>query len=167
MSRWPALILFFAAVFAVSLLGTVAGRHVGRRPAVISPPVTGHLGNEEPWLHKQLNLTPEQKAALRAEQANFESEEVRLERLMAEAQDDLSRLIRKDQEMTPDVKECLGRINSYHGELQRATLEHLFATYEKLDDPRRTVLLDLTSTALRDPLEKFNSQAAAPGATNH
>jgi hypothetical protein len=166
MTRWLALILFFAAVFAVSLLGTVAGRFFTRPPARDHQPVAvpqgGHLGNNDPWLHKQLNLTEEQKVALRTKKVGFEAQEVRLERLMAEAQDDLSKLIRQEQHMSPAVQECLGRINGYHGELQRITLEHLFDTYANLDDSRRLVLLDLTSAALRDPLEKFESRSATP-----
>lgn len=165
MSRWLALILFFGAVFAVSLLGTVAGRYFMRPPARVQPlavPQGGHLGNNDPWLHKQLNLTEEQKTLLRDKKTRFEAEEIRLERLMAQAQDDLSKLIRQEQHMSPAVQNCLKRINDYHGELQRITLEHLFDTYAHLDESRRLVLLDLTSAALRDPLEKFESRSAAP-----
>jgi hypothetical protein len=164
MNRWPFLILFFAAVFAVSMLGSLAGtRLFGKsRPAPAARPVGGHLGQTEPWLHKQLNLTEAQKAALQGERERFEAEELRLEREMAEAQDALGHLIRQEKQVTPEMMKYLERINACHGELQRVTLVHLFDTHAQLDELRREVLLDLATTALRDPLTKFNSASASP-----
>lgn len=165
MRRWSQLIIFYILVFMVSLAGTMLGLRFFNKPAAApaKKPQGGHLGNTEPWLHQQLNLTEQQRAALHSRQEAFQEQELRLERQMAEAQDVLGNLVRVEQKLTPAMLEQLDKINDAHRELQRITLVHLFDTHAELDETRRSRLLELVGEALEDPLKDMDTQPPISG----
>lgn len=100
------------------------------------------------WLHEQLNITNEQDDNLAPIEQKFSSRKRVLEGAIMDANHELAAAINEDGNYSPRVKEAVEKIHIAQGELQQATLEHLFEMHSVLTPEQRKKLNSLTTDAL-------------------
>lgn len=79
------------------------------------------------WMHKHLDLTPEQHAAMEPGEEDFADERERLGRLITSASKELAKELGEANSPSPELAQALDKLHQAQGELQRATLNHFFA----------------------------------------
>src|SRR6478736_5994373 len=87
-------------------------------------PQTEVSGHE--WIHKQLGLSPEEHKALEPIESKFAERKRNLMGEIRRANKELAEAIKQDQADSPRVSAAVERIHHAQGELQKATLEHVF-----------------------------------------
>lgn len=136
--------LFFFFCLAVAVIAGASG-YLGSR---FMNSFYSRKEDAHEWIHQQLNITAEQEMVLEpcersfAEKKKHYSEQVRLANM------ELAQAILEDQGNSPKVSESLEKIHQSHGELQKATLEHVFEMKKALSPEQYKKLLDLTADAL-------------------
>jgi nickel and cobalt resistance protein CnrR len=104
------------------------------------------LGHE--WLHRELGLTPEQLDALKAIESKFESRERELTHHLHMANRDLAKVISEEKGYTPRVAAAVEAVHHHMGELQKASLEHVFEMRRVLTPEQGEKLLKLVADTL-------------------
>lgn len=100
------------------------------------------------WVHRQLNITPEQEQAIAITEKRFsEQRTLLLERLRA-ANAELAQAILEGKAKSPKVEEAVQKIHVAQAELQQLTLEHVFEMRAALTPEQYDKLLKLTADAL-------------------
>jgi Spy/CpxP family protein refolding chaperone len=107
-----------------------------------------HTRDPHHWLHEQLNLTNEQDRKLLPIEKKFVSKKQEMETLIHEADHELAAAINEDGNYSTRVKQAVDKIHMAQGELQKATLEHLFEMHSVLTSQQRKKLNSLTTDAL-------------------
>lgn len=100
------------------------------------------------WLHEQLHITAEQDVKLAPIEKKFSNQKKALEEAIIDANHELAAAISKDGNYSPRVKQAVEKIHMAQGELQKATLEHLFEMHGVLTPEQRKKLNSLTTDAL-------------------
>ncbi len=100
------------------------------------------------WIHEQLELTPEQDKALAASEAKFKAQQKDLAERIRLANMELGQALVEDAAYSPRVNAALEKIHTAQGELQKATLEHVFEMQPILSLEQYRRLLNLTANAL-------------------
>lgn len=135
--------LFFFALAVVLIAG--ASCYLGSR---LMHTFCSHRGDAHEWIHQQLVITPEQEKALEPYEQSFKekkkhySEQIHLENM------ELAEAILDHQGDSPQVSAALEKIHKSQGELQKATIEHVFEMKNVLNPEQYKKLLDLTVDAL-------------------
>lgn len=135
---------FFAAVIGVAALSSfctlrwVAGRH----PAAA---VDSHH-----WLHKELRVTSAQQKALDPIEARYAERERVLRERMRQANRELAAAIAKSKGSSPEVAAAVEKVHHQMGELQKASLEHLFEMRTVLTPEQGDRLLELARKGLEE-----------------
>jgi Spy/CpxP family protein refolding chaperone len=96
-------------------------------------------------LHEQLKITSQQDKKLEPIEQRFLTRKTELEATIKEANAKLGKAIMEDKAYSPRVKAAVEDIHHAQGELQKATLEHLF---------------DMQSVLTPEQSEKLNRMAA-------
>ena len=135
---------FFAAVVAVAALSSYCTLHwvAARQPAAS---VAAH-----DWLHKELHVTAKQHKALEPIEARFAEKERVLRERMRAANHDLAAAIAKPGGYSPEVTAAVEKIHFHMGELQKASLEHLFEMRMVLSPEQNEKLIQLAQKALEE-----------------
>ncbi|MBV8273684.1 MAG: periplasmic heavy metal sensor [Verrucomicrobia bacterium] len=102
------------------------------------------------WIHHQLNLTAEQERALEPIEAEFQQRKRELLGQIESANNELAQVIKEDQGYSTRVSAAIEKIHHAQGELQEATLQHVFAMRAMLTPEQYQKLLDLTAGALSE-----------------
>jgi Spy/CpxP family protein refolding chaperone len=110
--------------------------------------VSGHE-----WIHNQLGLSPEEHKILEPIESKFAERKRNLLGEIASANKELAEAIKQDQADSPRVSAAVERIHHAQGELQEATLEHVFEMKGVLTSEQYKRLLNLTA----DELNQVNS----------
>lgn len=100
------------------------------------------------WLHAQLGVTSEQDKKLAPIEQKFLSKKKGLEEHIMAINHELATAINEDGNYSARVKQAAGKIHAAQGELQNATLEHLFEMHTVLSPEQRKKLNSLTTDAL-------------------
>lgn len=135
---------FFAAVVAVAALSSfctwrwVAGRH----------PVASVDSHD--WLHKELRISSEQHKALEPIEVRYAERERVLRERMRQANRDLAAAIGKSKGTSPEVAAAVEKVHQHMGELQKASLEHLFEMRTVLTPEQGDRLLELARKGLEE-----------------
>lgn len=111
----------------------------------------GHHGQEHDphsWLHQQLNITDEQDKKLTPIEEKFVAKKEIFEAQIMAANHELATAINEDGNYSVRVKQVADKIHKAQGELQNATLEHLFEMHSVLTAEQRKKLNNLTTDAL-------------------
>jgi nickel and cobalt resistance protein CnrR len=136
-----ALLIIVALVAAAACY--VSARVFG--PLRPQPGVSGHE-----WIHKQLGLSPEEQKALEPIEIKFAKRKQNLSGEIRSANKELAEAIKQDQADSPRVSTAVKRIHRAQGELQKATLEHVFAMKVVLTPEQYQKLLNLTADELNE-----------------
>lgn len=78
------------------------------------------------WLHRELKLTEDQERALGPVEVRFGAKERELATMLLEANRDLARAMREDKAYTPRVAAAVEVVHRRMGDLQKASIEHVF-----------------------------------------
>jgi Spy/CpxP family protein refolding chaperone len=108
-----------------------------------SSAVSGHE-----WVHKQLNLTPAEQKSLEPIETKFAERKRNLMDEIRSASKELAEAIKQDQADSPRVSAAVEKIHHAQGELQEATLEHVFEMKGVLTPEQYQKLLKLTANEL-------------------
>ena len=135
------LAVFFVAVIAVAALSSfLTMRWVEARHAA---PVDPHE-----WLHSELKISPEQHRALEPIETKFAARNQKLREQMRAANHELAVALGKGQPDSPEIAAAIGKIHLHMGELQNASIDHLFEMRAKLTPEQGATLLRLAQQAL-------------------
>jgi len=136
------LLLFLLLVILVaSATCYVTGR-------ILHPPLPTHDDDFHAWIHRQLQLTPEQDRLLEPSERRFAEKKKHYSELMRIGNMELANAILEAKGDSPLVKEASEKIHQSQGALQKATLEHVFEMRPILSAEQYEKLLDLTANAL-------------------
>ena len=142
LSRWAPLVsmlLTVAAVAAAACLATLRWASPGRLPA-----------DAHQRIHRQLGLSSAQEKALAPLEERFEARKRELERALQQANRELAQAMLEDRADSPRVRDAVAKIHDAMGQLQNATLEHVFEMKAVLTPVQYDRLLNLTARALSE-----------------
>ena len=100
------------------------------------------------WIHKQLGLTQGEQKALEPIETKFAERKRNLMSEIRSANKELAEAIKQDQADSPRVSAAVEKIHHAQGQLQEATLEHVFEMKEILTPKQYQKLLNLTADEL-------------------
>jgi len=120
------LLLLGLIAFAAAIAGVFIGRLVADAPRASETELHA-------LLHGQLDLTPEQERKLERIEADFAGRRQALELEMRAANVRLAQAIEAEHGYGPRVTEAIDETHRVMGELQKETLQHLFAMRVVLD----------------------------------
>jgi 2C-methyl-D-erythritol 2,4-cyclodiphosphate synthase len=104
------------------------------------------------FVHEELSLTAEQEQRLDALEARFAVEQARLEASLRAANARLAQAMEAEHEYGPEVAAAIDDVHAQMGELQKATVRHVFNMRELLDAEQQIQFDRKVSEALtRDP----------------
>lgn len=132
---------FFAAVIAVAALSSfctmrwAAGRHSAA---------------SHQWLHKELRITPDQQKALGPIETRHMDRENVLRERMRQANRELAAAMAKSKGFSPEVAAAVEKVHQHMGELQKASLEHLFEMRTVLTPAQGDQLLEIARKGLEE-----------------
>jgi Spy/CpxP family protein refolding chaperone len=117
-----ALAILFAAL--AGFLGATAAERW------FAPEQTGGLHE---FVHEQLELNPEQETLLDELEERHALENAQLEMEVRRANAELAAAMDKEHEYGPEVSAAIDQVHASMGELQKATIRHVFAMRSILD----------------------------------
>jgi Spy/CpxP family protein refolding chaperone len=129
----------------VAFLAGLAGIGLGR--LVFAPERTPSLHE---MLHDELDLTPAQDEEIEALERDFGTRRRALETEMRAANGELAAAMREEHAYGPRVTAAVERFHAAMGELQSATMAHVFAMREVLTPAQRTEFDAIVASALTD-----------------
>lgn len=136
------ILAFFAAVVAVAALSAFCTWHwvAGRHPGV---GIDSHA-----WLHQELRITAEQLKALGPIESRHTKRDRVLREQMRQANHELAAAIAKSKGLSVEVTAAVEKVHRHMGELQKASLEHLFEMQTVLTPEQGDRLLQLAQKGL-------------------
>lgn len=132
-------VLLLAAVAAVS--SSVTAWVVSKQRRTV--PADYHA-----WIHKELAMTAEQERRMEPFERRYEETSRHLTEVIRLANQELGLAISEDRSNSPRVQDAVRRIHEAMGELQQATLMHIFEMKEVLEPEQYERLIELTREAL-------------------
>lgn len=138
--QFAVLLLLVAAVAAGSCF--VTGRYVQARKADSVPSLHAAI-------HSRLKLTEDQEKRLDPIEARFAEQRRHYAEMIRVANGELADAIAADQADSVRVRAAVEHIHDAMGDLQKATLDHVFAMQEVLTPDQYGTLLRLTAEGLR------------------
>lgn len=136
--RWRALVV----TGLIALFAGLGGAWLGLRFFDQAPePTSVHAA-----IHRTLELSSDQNARLEAIEARFSARRAALEQDMRDANRELAIAIDDDKAYTPRVQTAVDHFHHAMGELQKATVEHVFEMRAVLT-PEQQITFDATVKA--------------------
>jgi nickel and cobalt resistance protein CnrR len=135
---------FFAAVVIVAGLASFCTWQW------MSPHESAGSIDSHKWLHRELRVTAEQQKALEPIEAKFAARDRILREQMREANRELAAAIARSKGASPEVSAAVEKIHRHMGELQKASLEHLFEMRTVLTPEQGERLLQLAQKSLEN-----------------
>ena len=134
--------LFLAVIAAVAAIACYLTMRVSQPQATADD-----LASHE-WLHRELKLTEAQEQALEPIERSFREKQRKLADALREANRDLARIMAEDKAYTPRVTAAVEHVHHRMGELQKVSIEHVFAMRAVLTPAQGDKLLSLAQQAL-------------------
>lgn len=133
---------FFIAVVIVAALAALTTLYWSKRHAAANP-VTAHA-----WLHRELQLTAAQREMLGPIESAFAEKQRLLTARLHEANVHLAKMMKEDKAYSPRVGAAVELVNDCMGQLQQASIEHVFAMRAVLSPDQGDKLLSLAQKVL-------------------
>lgn len=134
--------LFLSAIAAVAAIACYLTLRVSQ-PRVTADEIASHQ-----WLHRELKLTDAQEKALGPIEQSFGEKQRLLAEALRDANRQLARTIAEEKAYTPRVTAAVEHVHHSMGELQKASIEHVFAMRAVLTAEQGDKLLKLAQQAL-------------------
>lgn len=109
-----------------------------------------HSGDTHNYLHSKLEITSEQENQLQGIEGTYQKRKLHLEETIRLANMELADAIKKNPSFSPEVQQAVDKIHNAMGELQKASLEHLFQMQPILTPQQNEKLKNLMMDALYD-----------------
>jgi nickel and cobalt resistance protein CnrR len=93
------------------------------------------------WLHRELKLTADQERMLGPVEAKFGAKQHELATALLEANRNLARVMGEEKAYTPRVAAAVEVVHQRMGDLQKASIEHVFDMRSKLSPEQGDNLL--------------------------
>lgn len=100
------------------------------------------------WLHRDLKLTEAQHKALEPIEQGFGEKQRKLAEALRDANRQLAQAMAEDKAYTPRVAAAVEHVHHRMGELQKVSIEHVFAMRTVLTPEQGDKLLKLAQQAL-------------------
>lgn len=140
----------YALVALVSFCVAIGASWLSR--SYMAPPHTG--GSElHVLMHEKLDLDPDQKRRIAALEADFGTQRQALDASLRAANADLARAMGSEHQFGPAVSQAVDRSHMAMGELQKATLRHVFAMRAVLHPDQAAQFDKAISKALTQPAQ--------------
>ncbi len=111
-------------------------------------------GGLHDFVHHELQLTPAQEARLKVLEETFAAEQTRLELGMRGANGQLAQAMEQEHEYGPEVAAAIDQVHARMGDMQKATVQHVFAMRLILNpEQQREFDLQVSAALTRDPRE--------------
>jgi nickel and cobalt resistance protein CnrR len=136
------IVAFFIAVVAVAALAAFVTMRWSKNHTTTDA-VAAH-----DWLHKELQLTDAQHKALEPVELKFAESQRRLAAALHQANMELARAIKEDKAYTPRGAAAVEHVHHCMGDLQKTSIEHVFAMRAVLSPEQGEKLLSLAQRAL-------------------
>lgn len=137
------IIFFFIAVVAVAGVAAFCTLRWSENRAATVSDVAAHK-----WLHRELQLTEAQHKALEPVEARFAEKERLLSEQLRAANLKLARVMAEEKGYTPRVAAEVEMVHHCMGDLQKASIEHVFEMRAVLTPEQGDKLLALAQRAL-------------------
>jgi nickel and cobalt resistance protein CnrR len=134
--------LFLAAIAAVAAIACYLTMRVSQ-PQVTSDDIASHE-----WLHRELKLTEAQHKTLEPIEQSFGERQRKLAHALRDANRQLARAMAEDKAYTPRVTAAVEHVHHCMGDLQKVSIEHVFAMRSVLTPEQGDKLLSLAQQAL-------------------
>ena len=141
-----------AFIFLILILATAfAGLFIGQS-ALQSDKIQSrkHSAMWHQKFHDRLKISDVQELKLKAIEERFYRKRKALEQKIKLANTELAKAIKTDKSLSRNVQEATNKIHQAMGELQKATLEHLFEMRPILTDQQNRILEQMVTDALED-----------------
>lgn len=102
------------------------------------------------WIHNKLKMTPEQDRRSLASELRYEETKRHLDEVIRLANLELAGAILKDKCYSSSVEKPVLEIQEALGQLQKATLEHIFELRETLDAEQYERLIEMTAQGISE-----------------
>jgi Spy/CpxP family protein refolding chaperone len=135
-------------IILLALVAAVACVACWMTAAYLNRPHHADHGDAHAWIHTQLGITPEQDKALEPIEQRYAEKKKHYGELLRIANTELGRAILEDRSDSERVKAAVARIHQAQGELQNATLQHIFEMQPVLTPQQYEKLLRATADAL-------------------
>ena len=137
------LVCMLVAVAAVAVLSCwVASRFFRQRPLSSSD-------DSHAWIHRELGIDAKQDKGLEAIEERYAQRRRELAEVIRLGNLELAQAILEDRGYSPRVTAIVEKIHRAQGELQKATLEHVFEMRSALRPEQYEKLLRATASALQ------------------
>ena len=133
---------FLAVIAAVAAVASYLTLYLSRH-RVTADEVTSHA-----WLHRELKLTEEQLRALDPVELKFGERQRQLSEELRVANRELARAMAEEKAYTARVAAAVEHVHHRMGELQKISIEHVFAMRAVLSPTQGDRLLDLAKQSL-------------------
>ena len=134
--------LFLSAIAAVAAIACYITMQMSQHR-----PTPDEIASHE-WLHRELKLTEAQHKALEPIEQSFGEKQRKLAEELREANRQLARAMAEDKAYTPRVTAAVEHVHHRMGELQKVSIEHVFAMRAVLTPEQGDKLLSLAQRAL-------------------
>jgi len=134
--------LFLSAIAAVAAIACYVTMRMSQHRAT-----PDEIASHE-WLHRELKLTDAQEQALVPIEKDFGEKQRRLAEALRDANRQLARAMAEDKAYTPRVATAVEHVHHCMGELQKTSIEHVFAMRSVLTPEQGDRLLSLAQQAL-------------------
>lgn len=138
------------SLIIIVLLVAFGAMYVSQHYRYMSHDFMGHSGDTHSYLHEKLGITKEQDIKLQGIEADYQKRKLRLEETIRLANMELADAINKNPSFSPEVQQAVDKIHTAMGELQKASLEHLFQMQPILTQEQNEKLKKLITDALYD-----------------
>lgn len=138
------------SLIIIVLLVAFGSMYASHHYMYVSHDFMGHSGDTHNYLHSKLGITKEQDIQLQEIEANYQKNKLRLEEIIRLANMELAEAIKKSPSFSPEVQQAVDKIHQAMGELQKASLEHLFQMQTILSQQQNEKLKNLMTDALYD-----------------
>lgn len=137
-----------AAILLAAVAGSIGAIAAGKWNQSASE------GGLHAFVHKELQLTETQETRLGAVEVKFSSEQKRLELALRTANVQLAQAMQREHEYGPEVGAAIDNIHARMGDMQKATVRHVFAMRDILNpDQQREFDRQVSAALTRDPRE--------------
>ncbi|MGC6455120.1 MAG: Spy/CpxP family protein refolding chaperone [Coraliomargaritaceae bacterium] len=103
------------------------------------------------WLHRQLELSDDEAAAVDALEPDYRSQRTALEQQFQQRIQTLRGLILNSRELSPEVRHAIHELHLVHGQLQELSIQHYYEMLETLPPEKQGRLQEIAVKALSVP----------------
>ena len=132
----------------LALIAAIAGAACWFTARYLNRTIHADKGDAHAWIHTQLGITAAQEKALEPIEQRYAEQRKHYGEMLRIANAELGKAILEERSDSDRVKAAVAQIHEAQGELQNATLQHIFEMQSVLTPQQYEKLLQSTADAL-------------------